>query len=78
MRLLTCKQSADGKALIVRLQEMTGKALPANLQLAGMTAPVKLTFKPYELKTLRFDPSGTSLEAGLLTESARTDRHERQ
>ncbi len=43
-----------------------------------MTAPVKLTFKPYALKTLRFDRSGTSLEAGLLTETARTGRHERQ
>jgi alpha-mannosidase len=78
LRLLACKQSSGGKALIARLQEMTGKALPANLQLAGMTAPVKLTFKPYELKTLRFDRNGTSLEAGLLTETAPTDRHERQ
>jgi hypothetical protein len=78
LRLLACKQSSGGKTLIARLQELTSQALPAGLQLAGMTAPVKLTFKPYALKTLRFDRSGTSLEAGLLTETARTGRHERQ
>ena len=68
LRLLACKQSSDGKALIVRLQEMTGHAVKGSLRLAGTISPAALSFKPYEIKTLRFDPSGTGQEVNLVTE----------
>jgi len=70
IRLLACKQSSDGKAVIVRLQEMGGKSMPASLQFAGMPAPAKLTFQPYELKTLRLERSGACAEVNVITETS--------
>ena len=69
IRLLACKQSSDGKAVIVRLQEMGGQPTPANLQFAGMSAPATLAFKPYELKTLRLERDGTCHEVNLVAEA---------
>ena len=58
VRLLGCKRSWDGTALILRLQETSGVAsevtLPVNL---GREAQA-LEFKPYEIMTLRMDRSG--------------------
>jgi len=51
VRLLACTRSWDGTALIARLQEMAGETTRASLHVAGMDAPLALTFKPYELKT---------------------------
>ena len=69
IRLLACKQSLDGKAVIVRLQEMAGQSLPAKVQSPGMTAPAMLNFKPYEIKTLRLELSGGCFEANVVTET---------
>jgi alpha-mannosidase len=55
VRLLACKRSADGVALIVRLQEMAGRTVRATLQFAGLARTPVLAFKPYEVKTLRLD-----------------------
>jgi len=69
IRLLACKQSLDGKAVIVRLQEMGGQPALANLQFAGMNAPAALAFKPYELKTLRLERDGTCHEVNVVAEA---------
>ena len=69
IRLLACKQSFDGQALVVRLQEVTGQARPASLKLVGMTAPATLAFKPYEIKTLRFERSGDLAEVSPINET---------
>jgi alpha-mannosidase len=69
IRLLACQQSPDGAAIIVRLQETAGKSVPANLQFEGMTAPTTLTFKPYELKTMRLERNGACIELNRLTET---------
>ena len=68
IRLLACKQSFDGQALVVRLQEATGQATPASLKLVGMTAPATLAFKPYEIKTLRLERNGVCLAVNPVNE----------
>ena len=68
LRLLACKQAADGKGLILRLQEMTGQSLAATIQFAGRSASVALSFNPYELKTLRLERGGDCVEADMVTE----------
>jgi alpha-mannosidase len=69
VRLLACKRSWDGTALIARLQEMGGQATPATLELAGMNAPLELAFKPYEIKTVRLEKDGAAREVDMITES---------
>ena len=53
IRLTACKQSWDGKALILRLHETSGKATLAELTLFHPLRVLKLEFKPFEIKTLR-------------------------
>lgn len=69
IRLQACKQSFDGEAAIVRLQEMAGQPTSANLQFAGMSAPATLAFNPYELKTLRIERDGSCDEVNVVAET---------
>jgi alpha-mannosidase len=68
IRLLACKRSWDGSALIVRLQEAVGKGTKAELEVSLPASqerghepevPVTLSFTAFELKTLRFEKDGT-------------------
>jgi alpha-mannosidase len=60
IRLLACKRSWDGEALIVRLQEAVGRKTKARLGVAACAAlPICLDFKPFEIKTLRVERNGT-------------------
>jgi alpha-mannosidase len=68
IRLLACQRSADGTALVVRVQEMAGQSTSASLQAAGMAAPLQLAFKPYEVKTVRVARNGAAAEADLIGE----------
>jgi alpha-mannosidase len=68
VRLLACKRSWDGQALIVRLQEAVGKKTKAELgHLQG--AHVPLSFTPFEIKTLRIEPDGRCQEVSLIEET---------
>jgi alpha-mannosidase len=59
IRLLACKRSWDGEALIVRLQEAVGRKTKARLGVAAPVAlPICLDFKPFEIKTLRVERDG--------------------
>ena len=80
VRLLACKRSWDGQALVVRLQEATGRstkaelevALPADREKRGRVPPVHvpLSFRPFEIKTVRVERDGTSSEVPMIEESA--------
>jgi alpha-mannosidase len=59
VRLLACLPSPDNKALIIRLQEITGETIRAEL----WQAPVQ--FKPFEIKTIRREKSGLWREVSL-------------
>jgi alpha-mannosidase len=69
IRLLACKPSDDKRAIILRLQELTGQSTSASLRFVGMTVPTTLAFQPYELKTIRLDRSGNCYEVNLITEA---------
>jgi hypothetical protein len=69
-RLLACKRSWDGEALIVRLQEAVGRKTKARPGIAACAAQkeerghipsehVPLSFQPFEIKTLRVERDGT-------------------
>jgi len=75
VRLLACKPSWDGRALVVRLQEAVGRATRARLGVAGpgdparpRTISIPLSFRPFEIKTLRIERNGRFREAGLIDE----------
>jgi len=69
IRLLAFKQSRDGKALIIRLQEATGVPTRARLRLARPSLEAALDFKPFEIKTVRADKSGAWREVALIEET---------
>lgn len=56
IRLLSCSQSRDRKALIVRLQETIGNSVKTNAVIAEKK--ISLTFRPFQIHTLRLDRSG--------------------
>jgi alpha-mannosidase len=64
VRLLTCRRSADGKALLVRFQESAGRKTKARVTIdhpagaAGEPIVVAARFNPYEMKTFRVGRSG--------------------
>jgi alpha-mannosidase len=75
VRLLACKPSWDGRALVVRLQEAVGKRTKAELKVARPAAPngdpvhIPLSFAPFEIKTVRIERDGTWREASLVEET---------
>ncbi len=68
IRLLASKQSEDGKALILRMQETVGIASKARLGVGSGKSEHSLRFKPFELKTIRLEQSGRCREVGLISE----------
>jgi len=69
IRLTACKPSWDGKALILRLHETSGHETPARLVLHQPLRVINFEFKPFEIKTLRVERSGSWREAGLISET---------
>ncbi len=68
IRLLACKRSRDGSALIVRLQEAAGKKTKAELEVSlpagpergrSTKVPLPLTLAPFEIRTLRIEKDGS-------------------
>jgi alpha-mannosidase len=69
VRLLACKRSWDGDALIVRLQEAVGKKTKSELVVASREAYVPLLFSPFEIKTVRIEKDGAFREVALVEET---------
>ncbi len=68
LRLLACKQSWDGKALIIRLQETVGASSKGHLVLRQPAVAIEASFAPFEIKTLRIDKNGSWGEARMIEE----------
>ncbi|MCJ7612661.1 MAG: hypothetical protein MUP19_10400, partial [Candidatus Aminicenantes bacterium] len=66
--LLACKQSEDGEALIIRLQEAAGLPTRAILSLGEMSVEAALDFRPFEIKTIRIERSGAWRETDVIKE----------
>ena len=65
VRVLATKRSEDEKALILRLHETAGMPSRARLRLRGVKSDISLSFKPFELKTIRVERSGKYREVAL-------------
>ena len=69
IRLLACKQSWDGAALIVRIQETTGERVSGVLAMKTPQAEIGFTCKPFEIKTWRIEKDGACREVALIEEA---------
>ena len=67
-RLIACKRSWDGDALVVRLQEAVGEETEGIMRLLDPSVSLRLTFKPFEIKTIRFERDGTWNEVEMIEE----------
>jgi alpha-mannosidase len=68
VRLLACKRSADGRALVLRLQEAAGRRRRAEVRLAGAGPAIPLDLGPLEIRTLRVEKDGGWRRAGMVDE----------
>jgi alpha-mannosidase len=68
IRLLACKRSWDGNALIIRFQESCGLQEQARIRLKSPEVFIQLKLKPLEIKTIRIEKSGEWKEADLVWE----------
>ncbi len=69
IRLLACKRSQDGEALIVRLQEASGAPTKATVRLGRPPSTFSLDFRPFEIRTVRIERSGAWRETNVIAES---------
>ncbi|OGD20076.1 MAG: hypothetical protein A2W03_00160 [Candidatus Aminicenantes bacterium RBG_16_63_16] len=74
VRLTCLKRSSDGRALVLRLHETRGTAIDARLDLAKPRVAISLSFRPFEIKTLRLERDGRVNEVDLVREKGRTPR----
>jgi alpha-mannosidase len=68
IRLIACKRSWDANALIMRFQEAVGEETQGIVRLMQPTISVRLTFRPFEIKTIRFERDGTWNEVTMIEE----------
>ena len=66
VRLTACVPSADGKRLVIRLQETAGKATIATISAARPRVRKRISLAPFEIKTLRIGKSGAVAAVPLL------------
>lgn len=66
IRLLACKQSLDGKALIIRFQEGIGDPTHFSIKIHPLKSPVELSLNPFEIKTIHIEKTGTWKETDLI------------
>lgn len=69
IRVTACKRSWDSKSLVVRLQETRGISTEAHLKLKFPEIQTKLSFRPFEIKTVRFEKTGKWREVELIHEN---------
>jgi alpha-mannosidase len=69
IRLTACKQSEDTRALILRLQETSGNTGTTTISLGGQSRSMRLSFSPFEIKTIRVSRNGRFHEVHMVEES---------
>jgi alpha-mannosidase len=68
IRLIACKRSWDANALIMRFQEAVGEETQGIVRLVHPAVLARLTFTPYEIKTIRFERDGSWNEVTMIEE----------
>ena len=75
VEITALKKAEDGKCLIIRLFEPTGKKRTTILSLPWAAARKKVSFSAFEIKTLSFNPrTGVFRELDLLEKPLREPR----
>ncbi len=69
VRLLACKRSRDGKALIIRIQECGGIPSKVSLRLDCPKIEAEFILKPLEIKSLRIEKNEHYQEVDLIREN---------
>jgi alpha-mannosidase len=69
VRLVACKRSDDGTALIVRLHETVGRPAEAVLHLATPARDIRRPLRPFEFATIRVERDGTWCEVPAVEEA---------
>jgi alpha-mannosidase len=59
VRMTAFKRSLDGDASVIRIHETTGLDRCAILRLEGKCPEIKINLKPFEIKTLCIEKTGT-------------------
>jgi alpha-mannosidase len=67
-RMLCCKRSKDGRAMILRLHETAGRPLSAAVTLARPSLSIPLSLKPFEIRTLRIEKTGAWKDVHIIDE----------
>lgn len=70
IRLIACKRSRDERALIARFQETVGEETEGDIRLLHPVVSVRLMFRPFEIKTIRFERDGSWKEVAMIEEAA--------
>jgi alpha-mannosidase len=68
IRLIACKRSWDAHSLVIRFQETVGEETQATVRLLQPDLTVRLRFRPYEIKTIRFEKDGRWNEVAMIEE----------
>ncbi len=71
VRLTACKQSWDGRALILRLQETAGEKVAAKIHISRPEGSMEMDFNPFEIKTIRVEKVGDWKEVEMIEEEER-------
>jgi alpha-mannosidase len=68
VRLLTCKQSWDGKGMVLRLQEIAGVRTVGEVRISNPAMAITMEFTPFEIKTVRIEKEGSWKEVEMIEE----------
>ena len=71
IRLIACKRSWDAHSLVMRFQESAGEETAGIVRLLHPAVTVRLTFRAYEIKTIRFERDGSWNEVTMIEEEVR-------
>jgi alpha-mannosidase len=69
LRLIACKRSWDGGALVLRIQESAGVATEGTLRIETPAISARVAFEPFALKTFRIEREGAIREVPLIEEA---------
>jgi alpha-mannosidase len=68
LRLTACKRSWDGKSLVIRIHEAIGEETRGIVRLTNPDIAAQIVFRPFEIKTIRFEKGGTWKEVTMIGE----------
>lgn len=68
VRLLACKRSWDGSALVVRIQETMGSAVDGTVLLKTPAITIRFSCGPFQIRTYRIEKDGSYREVSMIGE----------